>query len=600
MFTRAKSQRIAKMAAARALEENRNQGFECCNQNPMLNTVVLTNLFRLIPFNLKDFKNFRLVCKQWKELCNPHFRHNVWIELYGHKDLVFNDDNTYTSMLSQPGGILQTIKDNSRILHQFLDQDLTFQNYAVSICVQDSLLGDMFWHQFAPTMTHLELFCSHIYVNDVRRIIFEMTPNLKFLSLRSNLFIIPRGSSNQGSVWEWDDEFTLTPASRINKNLTVLKIEDFGHNGEFPIVWKEFVIYYPNLKALNLQLCNWHAQLSFLSLKYLLHVVNNERSHYGQHHIAELESLDIIRHEPGSPQLAPDWEVLDLMRVVAFPLTKLAMDVDWEENAEMVFKEVLEIYSTTLQKLTVCRSDLSYPFQEELTDGLDLKQLTELTLVGTICQNLHFLGELPQLKKLVMMDTLAMQQVECERSVKNWCEMSSQQGSSASTMRVIGNTNFSGREMRGKVLYELETFMFGTEVCNGRRVKALAKLMPNVKTLQLGMGNGGFQILCRQWKCLEHLTIAPMDVNEQGLLGIKKKVRYCAPNLTDLRGLKTFSVGSTSSDPGGMRVNLSNDSIVYGVLALQNLEDLVVGVVAEMCDELKSALTCRFPGMRSE
>ncbi|CAL8133315.1 unnamed protein product [Orchesella dallaii] len=568
------------------------------NGNPMLNDAVLQHFFKLIPFNLSEFKNFRFVCQLWKELSTPRFRQNAQIKLSNNEPLLL-DIEEIGNAYRYPYKSLDFEKIEKR--SKFMEQKPFFQKYVIEERTElsDSLLDNGFWLRFAPTMTHLELVNSILNTNDVRQVIFEMTPNLKSLSLKGNYFEISSESPENSteivnSVWEWEEGFS-PPASRINKNLRELTIDHREILGEFPIRWKEFIFYFPNIKILSLQLKN--ASTPYNWFKKFLQTVISARQNCGHHHFAQVESLDILNTCTYPPFHLP-LDVLALLRQVAFPLRNLVVHMDWPDSPEEVHKDLLKIYSRTLTSLTVCRVDPNVPLKETFTQDLNLTLLTELTLIGAVWGNLHFLGKIPQLKKLVIMSPWAVKQMGFMWTVKKWCEIYAQEPE-LSGVRVIGETNFSGEEMRGVVLPNLETFIFGTEVCNGSQVQELSKLMPNLKTLQLGMGNCGFQMLCKEWDRLEHLTIDPADVNEEGFLGTQNNMIYCDPNLIDLKCLKTFRVGPISSNLGGMRVNLTNDTITCGVLALQTLEDAVFGVMPEASDNLKASLAYRFPGMRS-
>ncbi|CAL8135807.1 unnamed protein product [Orchesella dallaii] len=592
MGTIPKTQRNDKNAGAEAPEI----------QNPLLNDAVLLNLFEVIPFNLEEFKKFRLVCKQWNKRANRRFRRNAWIHLYGSSDLVFNEDH-HPRVNSRPAE-LEWIRNDSQILRQFLDCNVAFEKYEIHTFMPESLLGDTFWLQIGPTITHLKLSLDSekLNVNDVRQVIFDKIPNLMYLFLKSYNFNILSNSSTKGNKdWEWEKEFA-PPILRINKNLRELTIDHTGDAKKFPLSWKEFIGYYPNIKVLNLHLCNWDYELSYRWLRNFLEILISARERCGQH-LMQLDSLNIMNiNRIGFPIIPPSLEMIALLHKVVFPLTKLTLEVEWGRHADVVFKDILKIYAPTLQKLTVCRlySTYLFPCEDTFTRGLDLKKLTELTLVGNICKDLYFLADLPNLKKLVTVDYWAMTKIEAERSVMRWCKLSSLRGPPDSRLRVIEQTNFSGREMIGVVLSNMETAILGPEVCNQVCVKSLAKLMPHLKTLQLGMTIDGFHTLCKEWNHLQHLTIDPMDLQELDLLGVKNEMKYCVPNITDLKDLKTFSVGPTSSNRGGPRANLTSDSITYGILALENLQDAFIGVEPDVSDELKSTLASRFPGMRTE
>jgi len=101
---------------------------------------------------------------------------------------------------------------------------------------------------------------------------------------------------------------------------------------------------------------------------------------------------------------------------------------------------------------------------------------------------------------------------------------------------VIADTNFD--ELRDVVLPNMNKFsIIGDELSTSAHIKNLAKLMPNLKELHVGLANDGFGMVCKVWNKLENLQIHPFQVDERGLLGTEFGEKcYHTPNITDLQG----------------------------------------------------------------
>jgi len=106
---------------------------------------------------------------------------------------------------------------------------------------------------------------------------------------------------------------------------------------------------------------------------------------------------------------------------------------------------------------------------------------------------------------------------------------------------IIATTNLD--ELNDLVLPKLKTFAVANELCTGIQIQKLAKIMPNLRELYVGLGNDGFEMVCKVWSRLEKLEIHPFQVDEEGLLGIKIGEKcYHLPNITDLKGcLRDFA-----------------------------------------------------------
>ncbi|CAL8135899.1 unnamed protein product [Orchesella dallaii] len=139
-----------------------------------------------------------------------------------------------------------------------------------------------------------------------------------------------------------------------------------------------------------------------------------------------------------------------------------------------------------------------------------------------------------------------------------------------------GNRSFSCSNFGGVILPNLETFVFGTQVVDEMEMKNLAKIIPNIRTLQLGMGNVGFRMLCNYWPQLEYLHVGPMDINENGIFGGWNGEQYRLPSIKDLKSLKTISLGNSSEQLRGLNPNLA-DGDLAAAIHLPNLEAALSG-----------------------
>ncbi|CAL8135635.1 unnamed protein product [Orchesella dallaii] len=84
------------------------------------------------------------------------------------------------------------------------------------------------------------------------------------------------------------------------------------------------------------------------------------------------------------------------------------------------------------------------------------------------------------------------------------------------------------------------------------------------------MGNSGFRIVCKYWSQLEHMHVEPMDVDEDGIFGVRNGKRYRLPNIRDLKRLKSISLGYSSEQQRRVNQNLTDDYVAAAVLP--NLE----------------------------
>ncbi|CAL8097613.1 unnamed protein product [Orchesella dallaii] len=565
------------------------------NKNPLLNPVVLKNLFGLIPFKLEEFKNFRLVSHEWND-CAVHFVHqNSWLKLNGIAETIFHNDENFRLHVSVLNSITSCLEE-SQELSSLLKGTIRFKKYLISNQVHRRINARgliNFWEKFGPRMTHLEISDSTMHAQDLSRIIFELTPNLQvFIFDRTDFFNCRTISSIAPNNLAWNERFRPQESS-INKNLTHLTIlnvdiEDYA----FPINWVDIICHFPNIKKLKLGFLSKSNRLSLHSLEEFLRAVILVRQNCGHHYLAKLVHLDIIEVPRALFHERLPREILHLLRHLAFPLSVLALDIgrNLNEVDRLHLKNTLELHSTSLQSLTVYRGLLSIPF----SFYFQLPFLTQLILIGYNPENLHFLNDLPMLKTFVLLDNHS--NVGVLNMKKDW--LATYSGIKFGwaferdlVPRFLENTNFS-RNFRGVILPNLQTLVFGTQVVDWTQIKSLAKLMPNIKTLQLGMGNYGFIKVCRHWSQIEHIHVEPMDIDEDGILGFKGGEQYRLPNITDLKCLKSISLGYSSQQLIRLSRNFADDDGAAAVL-LPNLEAALHGRNVEVYRQPPTVATSR-------
>ncbi|CAL8135857.1 unnamed protein product [Orchesella dallaii] len=540
------------------------------NQHPMLNHVILKNIFGMVPFKLEEFKNFRLVSYVWNECAGPIVHKNSWLNLNANAETLFDDDGSVLLHIPLLDSILECL-EKSHELTPLLNGTLHFKKYLIS----NHLLGNMherhfrinFWGKFGPLMTHLDISDAYIDAKDLREIILELTPNLQVFIFKGNL-LSPTPISNVASnVLVWDEGYRPQQFT-INKNLTHLTIMDINIELRgLPFKWIDIICHFPNLKHLKLGLESMSIRFSLRSLEEFLQAVILVRQNCGQHYLAQLQHLDIVEIPENIFLNRLPRKILDLLRQLAFPLSTLALDigVDHSRVDSLALKNTLELHSTSLQNLTVYQNFCVKPFRFYL----QLPHLTHLKLIGYIPKNLYFLNELPMLKTFVLLDRFSS--VGVSNMKPEWSATFSGVKFKAKKQNDFGhdypvNTTISCANFRGVILPNLETLVVGTQFLDGKQMKNLAKLAPNIKTLQLGMGNSGFRIVCKYWSQLEHVHVEPMDVDEDGIFGVRNGERYRLPNIRDLKSLKSISLGYSSEQQRRVNQNLADDYVAAAVL----------------------------------
>ncbi|CAL8114510.1 unnamed protein product [Orchesella dallaii] len=225
-------------------------------KNPLVNPLIVKTLFEIMPFNLNEFKNFRLVSKLWWEITLPTIRKNVVLCLTDRKpEGSSSEDNrspieSYIDWLNLSNDPYQLL-DRKRIQNYNI-RDSIFHVEEISPTTSVSRPDSSFWRQVGWTMTNLKL--SQANFNSKEQffhVVCQLTPNLTHLSLEGLSFKL----SNKAYLVPpcWNDSFRQ-PASLINKNLKNIDITlplEFeywiGRRGS-AFCWVDFLSHFPNLK----------------------------------------------------------------------------------------------------------------------------------------------------------------------------------------------------------------------------------------------------------------------------------------------------------------------------------------------------------------
>jgi len=244
-----------------------------------------------VEFNAHHFSKFRRVCKQWNEVLLPIWRKNATIKITGES----HDDNAI--LFDEYMTLLQSEED----LHQLRRHP--FKKYLISywemgLEEQEKLA---FWQEGGPSMIHLKLkYCDFKTAGDLRKVLFELTPNLHSANLHENFFTRDRPNDKAVRLDPTRKEH-LKP-DNVQKNLRTMSQNwiDNDEIGEYwdmlGITWMELFAHFPNIEQMKL---------------------GNIRSTANDplEELAEcVKSMEIIRENLG-PEYFTNFKQLDLRRV---------------------------------------------------------------------------------------------------------------------------------------------------------------------------------------------------------------------------------------------------------------------------------------------
>ncbi|CAL8076742.1 unnamed protein product [Orchesella dallaii] len=555
-------------------------------RNPLLQYPVLKNLFDAVYLSSSDLMNCRLVCWEWYKASLGRWRKEATLTLTDDGPLVTSNEFDNSMRAFRYGSViglrlqelLEMVDVPTDPVH-FL-QNKSFRKYNIifwnglGIREPEKL---KFWGIIGPLMTHLTMSRTENFnPNDLAQVLFEYVPKLHSLTyaneyiMQPSEFPYPFGLfpiRMEGFLTNWDER--LRPMdSQILISLANLDIS-IGVNC-FPLSWIYFLARVPNIKVLTLRLiscAHWnpvgrvdHPNELLLIVRALLTV----REELGPNYFSQLKELHLIGFMDHQNDLLPEY-ILAPLRELRLGITYLSLDITPNRGATAL-KQMLMMYSGTLEKLHVYRNDESTIPHQEFPYGVELPHLTHLHLTGPIIKNMNFLQKVPNLRVLML-------DYECTR------------------IKCMTGT-FSRGRWQNVVLPRMEELYLAKELCGGVTVKGLMRLMPNLKKLRIGLGNEGFAMLCKIGRNLESLVLEPNAVTESAILGIVGGEIHSVPNITDLKELMSFTMGNLHHSTKGQ---LSNDSIVRGILACQKLKHVSITAPSRASKKVKEMLTSKFP-----
>ncbi|CAL8133369.1 unnamed protein product [Orchesella dallaii] len=573
------------------------------DKNPLMIDLVMKRVFSFIPFNGKDFKNYRLVCHLWLKDSLPRWRKEAWLHVrdglrrQDNPSLILKDFLQMLNMPDDPHGLLGEKKFHKYKLSSAPGRTGFFSESSMT----------QFWDKVGASITHLKIMDTIVLHNNLlARVLFEMTPNLAFLSLGRNVYEEPQYRSIEDLEYFQDVQRTVEVMkpnlSEVQNNLTHFEI-NWGGIGRFGINWIYFFLRFPNIKSLKMQEIyeNADGQDNVLMLlePFLFEKSIRAVQEFGEQGcLSKLEHFDILNLKLTANKEFPHRAIRISLTTPAL-LTSLSLDVGWGKDSVPLLSAVLGHCQDTLKKLLLYRG----PYAQKSVSNIFLPRslmpdLVELRLIGPIVENLYFLSTFPNLKTLVIFD--GQTQIETE-VLHSYVEFTLQQLSQkeipgkafTDKINVIANTDFTNSRLRRLEMAHMREFIVGHELCNREQVKNLRKLMPALTKLRLGLGNSGFQVVCEKWNKLRHLDIEPFDVDEDGILGMENDEKYRHSNLTDLKELTTLRMGihSTDSEKG----RLTNASIIDGIFVAESLRNVSFQRVPKACKTVREMLNSKFP-----
>ncbi|CAL8133297.1 unnamed protein product [Orchesella dallaii] len=517
---------------------------EKSNYNPMLNTVILKNIFEVLP--LSDLASCRQVCKTWFEESLTRWRRDMWLNLHGDNNVGSN--GTCTGLTLE--NFLLELNDGNTGIHDPPHIEMrTFKKFKLHGWIfnrENDMLKDQFWKTCGPAMTGLHIEGSEFRSRqDFELVVLQAPPNLLNLTLNKNFCqFIPEYSETVPAMND-----VLSRARNVSN---VRDLEVILFLNEFPLSFLEFMANYRNLKSLTLSgLSNYYSR-TVLSFEGFLSAMAT-LSMKGGYKWA-VENLDILTVH--KEKTTYESGTIRLLQQLRFPLSSLTLDIgSYTEPSD--FKSILEIYANTLRKLVIFREDgharrpavshRDFPFE------VQLNSLTELRLLGTaVTPNLNFFQYIPNLKSVFLVQDAGTSMCNIGSFLSDhdlFTTLRNRQneniwGANSPGAYPVGNTDFT--QLQNTILPKMEEFILCGKhdtVCSPEQVAALAKSMPNLKKVRLGLANDGFRIVCSAWKELELLMIQPCEVNNSGIAGTIPGLQTQLPNLNNLTRLNFLAFG---------------------------------------------------------
>ncbi|CAL8149517.1 unnamed protein product [Orchesella dallaii] len=555
------------------------------NSNPMLNSVILGNIFGMLP--ISDLASCRQVCKTWFEESKTRWRRDMWLKL-GESEGGRSNDTTLA--LSK----FLDLDENAATPNPPNLEGVTFKKFKLQHwdfhSEKDDKWKAQFWKTYGPVITHLAIEQSVFGSReDFEAVIFQSIPNLQSLTLNRNKFKVKESQIKM--IQSFSDVVSNANKMESVKKLQ-LNFDDSDSNAKLPLTFLEFIGNYPNLKSLELSGFpnNTHDVHTFEGLlEAMLSLSFNGGYKWA------IEHLDIFHlHRIWYPRF-DQGPINFLLKSLQLPLTSLTLDIG-SDTYPSDFKIMLETYANSLRKLVVFRKDgrslIPDVSHRDFPFGVQLESLAELRLLGTaVTPNLKFMRFMPNLRSVFLAQETGSSMMDMEPFLSDSHlfsdlrkrQMEHEWGYLCSVFPV-GNTNFS--QMENTVFPKIEEFILcgkNDTVCSAEQVAALARIMPNLKKVRVGLDNDGFRIVCSAWKEMELLIIHPCEVNACGITGTLPGLQTQLPNLNDLTRLRYFAYACKAYR--NSKVLAMDDSIV-GVDTYKNLiKDTTAPPRAQITDE---------------
>ncbi|CAL8148678.1 unnamed protein product [Orchesella dallaii] len=472
------------------------------HKNPMLNHVVLERIFQLAEFDTKSFANYRLVCKEWYESSLQTWRKKGWISIttcHQHHGVHVED---FLQLLKSPEHRFAARPFHKYIINQWRgaihDKDGESENPAIL----------QFWKAVGPLMTHLNLKSSHFYFNDnFRKVIFELTPNLKSLAVGEIVYI---RRDDLFHVYDFDPQ---QKGLKVCQHLTELKV-NLVEFESCPMMWKELLWHFPNMEIFE---ATRRAPGPFhWFLCELLEIFEHLRNTVGSHYFKNLSELHLLQLDTFTPELA-----LVLQRL-QFPLKVLTFGFGSErgiKRAKKMLRLVLKTHAQTLEELILVREEECGPY-EDFPFGIQFPKLTKFRSSGKLVNNFKFVQHMPNLEYLFL-----------------------EQEGHRIQLNKVGWRN-------SVVNLNLTEFKLTDKFCTGRELKFLGKLMPNLTKISLGLRNKEcFKSLCSIWKDVTDLNIYSRDSDEDAYWKSKEGDKFMKENIDNLIELRSLKVGKLVEYP---------------------------------------------------
>ncbi|ODM89212.1 Zinc finger and BTB domain-containing protein 24 [Orchesella cincta] len=451
--------------------------------NPLLQSVVLDTLFRVA--DTEDLKTLRRVSKLWYRESLPRWRKDY--------RLILDEGRRALPRSSEMEG-------DPFLLTPYPFRKLRLCGWRVDLLNEGQ---STFFSKFGPLIQDLVI--SNSVFESKRAFIdvaFGFTPNLKVLALENNNYledqtekvnpVVPLPQRNLKEM-----TLKLVEMDRVSYRATTRGREDGSLvNSNLPRAsWAEMLPLLPNLKKATLE------NVMAKRLRFPLHDVQSFLEAVGElrqtNGVPALESLDIL-NALGPASLEFPSVIAHQLSELRLPLTSLSIDCGVLTNA-YVLKKILEIHSSTLRDLKVFRAPYTRPYHGT-PFRVRMEKLEKLTLVGPVCSSLNFLKYMPNLKCVRTIDP------ELQPLSKPF--VGSRQP--LPPISLVGNTNFDYLE--DIKIPSLVEFLDGDAFCSQFEVNRLAEVMPNLRTLRLGLDNAGLKAVLENWQNLKTLYIEPYEV----------------------------------------------------------------------------------------